>query len=52
MRARKAGIPVLYVNGNYGDWRSEKEALMGRLSRIGFKSGEAEGFGLRLAMNL
>lgn len=29
-RARKIGIPVLYVNDNYGDWRSEKEVLIGR----------------------
>src|ERR1700710_1617461 len=29
-RARKARIPVLYVNDNFGDWRSEKEVLMGR----------------------
>jgi nicotinamidase-related amidase len=29
-RARKAGIPTLYVNDNFGDWRSEKEVLMGR----------------------
>ena len=29
-RARKVGIPVLYVNDNYGDWRSEKEVLIGR----------------------
>ena len=29
-RAREAGIPVLYVNDNLGDWRSEKEVLMGR----------------------
>lgn len=29
-RARKAGIPVLYVNDNFGDWRSEKEVLIGR----------------------
>jgi len=29
-RARKLGIPVLYVNNNFGDWRSEKEVLMGR----------------------
>src|SRR6201996_7708138 len=28
--ARKVGIPVLYVNDNFGDWRSEKEVLMGR----------------------
>jgi nicotinamidase-related amidase len=29
-RAREADIPVLYVNDNFGDWRSEKEVLMGR----------------------
>ena len=29
-RARKAGIPALYVNDNFGDWRSEKEVLIGR----------------------
>jgi nicotinamidase-related amidase len=29
-RARKAGVPVVYVNDNFGDWRSEKEVLMGR----------------------
>jgi len=29
-RARKVGIPVLYVNDNFGDWRSEKDVLMGR----------------------
>jgi nicotinamidase-related amidase len=29
-RARKIGIPVIYVNDNFGDWRSEKEVLMGR----------------------
>lgn len=29
-RARKACIPTLYVNDNFGDWRSEKEVLMGR----------------------
>src|ERR1700710_2460866 len=29
-RARHASIPVLYVNDNFGDWRSEKEELMGR----------------------
>lgn len=29
-RARKASVPVLYVNDNFGDWRSEKEVLMGR----------------------
>lgn len=30
VRARESGIPVLYVNDNFGDWRSEKEVLMGR----------------------
>jgi len=29
-RARQLRIPVLYVNDNFGDWRSEKEVLMGR----------------------
>jgi nicotinamidase-related amidase len=29
-RARTARVPVLYVNDNFGDWRSEKEVLMGR----------------------
>jgi nicotinamidase-related amidase len=29
-RTRKARIPALYVNDNFGDWRSEKEVLMGR----------------------
>jgi len=29
-RARTVDIPVLYVNDNFGDWRSEKEVLMGR----------------------
>jgi nicotinamidase-related amidase len=29
-RARAAHIPVLYVNDNFGDWRSEKEVLIGR----------------------
>src|SRR6185503_17129622 len=29
-RAREHGIPTLYINDNFGDWRSEKEVLMGR----------------------
>jgi len=29
-RARALRIPVLYVNDNFGDWRSEKEVLIGR----------------------
>lgn len=29
-RARARRIPVLYVNDNFGDWRSEKEVLIGR----------------------
>ena len=29
-RAREVRIPILYVNDNFGDWRSEKEVLMGR----------------------
>lgn len=37
-RARRAGVPVLYVNDNYGDWRSEKEVLLGRCLQA--KGGE------------
>jgi nicotinamidase-related amidase len=29
-RARRVGVPTVYVNDNFGDWRSEKEVLMGR----------------------
>jgi len=29
-RARRWGVPVLYVKDNFGDWRSEKEVLIGR----------------------
>src|ERR1700709_612673 len=29
-RARSLNIPVLYVYDNFGDWRSEKEVLIGR----------------------
>ncbi len=29
-RARELDVPVLYVNDNFGDWRSEKEVLIGR----------------------
>jgi nicotinamidase-related amidase len=29
-RVRELRIPVLYVNDNFGDWRSEKEVLIGR----------------------
>lgn len=29
-RAREANIPVIYANDNFGDWRSEKEVLIGR----------------------
>jgi nicotinamidase-related amidase len=27
-RARVAGIPTIYVNDNFGDWRSERSALL------------------------
>lgn len=37
-RAREARVPVLYVNDNFGDWRSEKEVLMGRCMEA--KGGE------------
>jgi nicotinamidase-related amidase len=29
-RTGEAGVPVLYLNDNFGDWRSEKEVLMSR----------------------
>lgn len=29
-RTRALHLPVLYVNNNFGDWRSEKEVLIGR----------------------
>jgi len=29
-RSRALAVPVLYVNDNFGDWRSEKEVLIGR----------------------
>jgi nicotinamidase-related amidase len=29
-RAREVAVPVLYVNDNFGDWRSEKEVMLGR----------------------
>jgi nicotinamidase-related amidase len=37
-RARRIGIPVLYVNDNFGDWRSEKDVMIGRC--IEAKGGE------------
>ena len=36
-------IPALYVNDNFGDWRSEKEVLMGRCL-------EAKGSGVRTSV--
>ncbi|HEX3967856.1 MAG TPA: isochorismatase family cysteine hydrolase [Edaphobacter sp.] len=27
-RARRAGIPVIYVNDNFGDWRAERSVLL------------------------
>jgi nicotinamidase-related amidase len=32
-RARNAGIPTIYVNDNFGDWRSERSALFARCLR-------------------
>lgn len=29
-RARAAGVPTIYVNDNFGDWRSERSALVQR----------------------
>jgi nicotinamidase-related amidase len=32
-RARGAGVPTIYVNDNFGDWRSERSALFARCLR-------------------
>jgi nicotinamidase-related amidase len=32
-RARAAGIPTIYVNDNFGEWRSERSALLKRCLR-------------------
>lgn len=32
-RARSAGIPTIYVNDNFGKWRSERSALLKRCLR-------------------
>ena len=39
-RARAAGVPVIYVNDNFGDWRSEKSKLVERCLRPGARSAE------------
>lgn len=36
-RARAAGIPTIYVNDNFGEWRSERSALLKALSAAGCK---------------
>jgi nicotinamidase-related amidase len=33
--ARKAGVPVVYVNDNYGQWHSERSLIMEHCSREG-----------------
>lgn len=33
MRARAAGVPAIYVNDDFGDWRSEKQVPDGQLPR-------------------
>jgi nicotinamidase-related amidase len=32
-RARRAGVPVIYANDNFGRWRSDFSALLGRVLR-------------------
>ena len=32
-RAREAGVPVVYVNDNFGRWRSDFRALLGARGR-------------------
>lgn len=34
-RARKTGVPVIYVNDNRGRWRSDRSELLARCSRPG-----------------
>jgi nicotinamidase-related amidase len=36
-RARAAGIPTIYVNDNFGEWRSERSALVQRCLAAGAK---------------
>lgn len=35
MRAREAGVPVIYVNDNFGQWRSDFHAIVDACSRPG-----------------
>ena len=35
MRAHSAGVPVIYVNDNFGKWRSDVAALVAFCSRAG-----------------
>jgi nicotinamidase-related amidase len=39
-RARAAGIPTIYVNDNFGEWRSERSALLSRCLRPGAKGAK------------
>jgi nicotinamidase-related amidase len=39
-RARVAGIPTIYVNDNFGDWRSERLALLERCLRPDARGAE------------
>jgi nicotinamidase-related amidase len=39
-RARTAGIPTIYVNDNFGDWRSERSVLLDHCLQPQAKGGE------------
>ena len=39
-RARAAGIPTIYVNDNFGEWRSERSALVQRCLAAGAKGAD------------
>lgn len=39
-KARKARIPVIYVNDNFGDWRSDARSLVKRCSADGMPGAE------------
>ena len=40
LRARAAGIPTIYVNDNFGEWRSERSVLLKRCLRPDAKGAE------------
>jgi nicotinamidase-related amidase len=39
-KARKAGMPVIYVNDNYGRWRDDRAQLVGHLTSEGMRGAD------------